>query len=170
MAIPAYMTIEGQNQGDISSGALSEDSVGTATQEGHEDEIMIQAFTHNVPRGTNDQSGQITSMPAMKPMKITKFIDKASPLLHNALTTGEQLNVEINWYRISASGEEELYYVMELENAVLVDIETILPSVGDPSMAHLAHMEVLHINPGAITWTHEAAGTEGAYRFGASQA
>jgi len=170
MAIPAYMTIEGQNQGDISSGALSEDSVGTATQEGHEDEIMIQAFTHNVPRGTNDQSGQITSMPAMKPMKITKFIDKASPLLHNALTTGEQLNVEINWYRISASGEEELYYVMELENAVLVDIETILPSVGDPSMAHLAHMEVLHINPGAITWTHEAAGTEGAYRFGSSQA
>ena len=170
MAIPAYMTIEGQNQGDISSGALSEDSVGTATQEAHEDEIMIQAFTHNVPRGTNDQSGQITSMPAMKPMKITKFIDKASPLLHNALTTGEQLNVEINWYRISASGEEELYYVMELENAVLVDIETILPSVGDPSMAHLAHMEVLHINPGAITWTHEAAGTEGAYRFGASQA
>lgn len=170
MAIPAYMTIEGQNQGDISSGALSEDSVGTATQEGHEDEIMIQAFTHNVPRGTNDQSGQITSMPAMKPMKITKFIDKASPLLHNALTTGEQLNVEINWYRISASGEEELYYVMELENAVLVDIETILPSVGDPAMAHLAHMEILHINPGAITWTHEAAGTEGAYRFGASQA
>lgn len=170
MAIPAYMTIEGQNQGDISSGALSEDSVGTATQEGHEDEIMIQAFTHNVPRGTNDQSGQITSMPAMKPMKITKFIDKASPLLHNALTTGEQLTVEINWYRISASGEEELYYVMELENAVLVDIETVLPSVGDPSMAHLAHMEVLHINPGAITWTHEAAGTEGAYRFGASQA
>jgi type VI secretion system secreted protein Hcp len=170
MAIPAYMTIEGQNQGEISSGALSEDSVGTATQEGHEDEIMIQAFAHNVPRATNEQSGQITSMPAMKPMKITKFIDKASPLLHNALTSGEQLNVTINWYRISASGEEELYYVMELENAVLVDIETQLPSVGDPSQSHLAHMEVLHINPGAITWTHEAAGTEGAYRFGASAA
>ena len=170
MAIPAYMTIEGQNQGEISSGALSEDSVGTATQEGHEDEIMIQAFSHNVPRGTNEQSGQITSMPAMKPMKITKFIDKASPLLHNALTTGEQLTLEIIWYRISASGEEELYYVMELENAVLVDIETVLPSVGDPSQSHLAHMEVLHINPGAITWTHEAAGTEGAYRFGSSAA
>jgi len=105
MAIPAYMTIEGQNQGEISAGALSEDSVGTATQEGHEDEIMIQAFVHNVPRGTNEQSGQITSMPAMKPMKITKFIDKASPLLHNALTSGEQLTVTINWYRISASGE-----------------------------------------------------------------
>jgi type VI secretion system secreted protein Hcp len=109
-------------------------------------------------------------MPAMKPMKITKFIDKASPLLHNALTSGEQLTLEINWYRISASGEEELYYVMELENAVLVDIETVLPSVGDPSLSHLAHMEVLHINPGAITWTHEAAGTEGAYRFGSSAA
>lgn len=168
MAIPAYMTIEGQNQGEISSGALSEDSVGTATQEGHEDEIMIHAFQHHVPRGTNEQNGQITSMPAMRPMIITKMIDKASPLLHNALTSGEQLEITINWYRISASGEEEIYYVMELENAVLVDIETVLPSIGDPSLAHLAHMEVLHINPGAITWTHEAAGTEGNYRFGAS--
>ncbi|WP_419811109.1 Hcp family type VI secretion system effector [Bacterioplanoides sp.] len=170
MAIPAYMIIEGQNQGEISSGALSEDSVGTATQDGHEDEIMVQAFHHHVPRGTNEQNGQITSMPGMRPMQITKMIDKATPLLHNALTSGEQLDITINWYRISASGEEELYYVMEMENAVLVDIETVLPSIGDPSQAHLGHMEVLHINPGSITWTHEAAGTEGAYRFGSTSA
>lgn len=166
MAIPAYMSIEGENQGEISSGALSEDSVGTVAQEGHEDEIMIQAFQHSVPRGTSEQNGQITSMPAMKPMKVTKMIDKASPLLHNALTSGEQLTITINWYRISSSGEEELYYTMELENAVLVDIETILPSVGDPALSHLSHMEIIYINPGAITWTHQAAGTEGAYRFG----
>lgn len=167
MAIPAYMTIEGENQGEISAGALTEDSVGTSAQEGHEDEIMVHAFEHHVPRGTDDQNGQITSMPAIRPMKFTKMIDKASPLLHNALTSGEQLTVTVNWYRISASGEEELYYVMDLEGAVLVDIETILPSVGDPRFSNLAHMEVIHINPGAITWTHDAAGTEGAYRFGA---
>jgi len=57
---------------------------------------------------------------------------------------------------------------MELENAVLVDIETSLPSIGDPSQAHLSHQETLYVNPGSITWTHEAAGTEGSYRFGAS--
>ena len=168
MAIPAYMEIEGQNQGEISSGALGEDSVATASQEDHEDEIMIQALHHHLPRGTNDQNGQITSMPAMKPVQITKMIDKASPLLHNALTSGEQLTITINWYRISASGEQELYYVMELEDAVLVDIETILPSIGDPSKANLSHMEILYVNPGSITWTHEAAGTEGSYRFGAA--
>lgn len=170
MAIPAYMTIEGQNQGEISSGALTEDSVGTSTQEGHEDEIMIQAFEYNIPRGTNEQNGQITSMPVMKPMKITKMIDKASPLLFNALVTGEQLDLTINWYRISASGEEELYYVMEIENAVLVDIETMLPSVNSPDQAHLGHMEVLKVIPNALTVTHDAAGTEGAYRFGSSAA
>jgi type VI secretion system secreted protein Hcp len=168
MAIPAYMTIEGENQGEISSGALSEDSVATYTQEGHEDEIMIYAFQHNVPRGTSEQNGQIASMPAMKPIEITKMIDKSSPLLHNALTSGEQLTVTINWYRISSSGEEEVYYVMEIEDAVLVDIQTVLPSIGDPNMSHLTHMEVVYINPGAVTWTHEAAGTEGMYRFGAA--
>lgn len=168
MAIPAYMTIEGSNQGDISSGALSMDSVGTASQEGHEDEIMIQAFEHSVPRATNVQSGQITGLPEMKAMKIVKMIDKASPLLYNALTGGEQLSITVNWFRVSASGEEELYYVMQLENAVLVDIKTVMENVTDPQKAHFSHMEELYITAGNITWTHEAAGTEGAYQFGAA--
>ena len=44
MAIPAYMTIEGATQGDMSAGALAEDSVGTYAQEGHADEIIVQAL------------------------------------------------------------------------------------------------------------------------------
>ena len=171
MSIPAYMTIEGETQGDISAGALSEDSVGTNAQEAHEDEIIIQALEHSIPRGTNEQNGQITSLPAVKPFKITKAVDKSSPLLHNALVTGEQLTITINWYRVSSAGELEIYYIMELEDAILINIETHLPvavAMGDSSeMPSTSHTEVLYINPGAITWTHEAGGTEGTYRFGA---
>lgn len=168
MAIPAYMTIEGENQGEISSGALSEESVGTANQEGHEDQILIQAFQHSVPRATNISSGQITGLPQMKPMRIIKMIDKSSPLLHNALVTGEQLTIEIEWFRISSSGEEEMFYMLELENAVLVDIKTVMENVADPAKEHFAPMEELYITAGTIRWTHDAGGTEGEYTFGAS--
>ena len=167
MSIPAYMTIEGATQGDMSGGALSEESVGTYAQEGHEDQIIVQAFRHHVPRGTNEQSGQVTSMPAMRPMEITKLIDKSSPMLHNALASGEQLMITIEWYRVAGSGEIELYSTVVLEDAILVDINTILPNALDPKTAHLPHMEILHVNPATITWTHEA-GTEGTYRFGAA--
>ena len=34
MSIPAYMTIEGATQGDMSGGALSEESVGTYHRKG----------------------------------------------------------------------------------------------------------------------------------------
>jgi type VI secretion system secreted protein Hcp len=172
MAIPAYMTIEGETQGEISSGALGEDSVGSYYQEDHEDEIMIQGFQHHIPRGTNQQNGQITSMPLLQPIQITKLMDKASPLLHNALVTGEQLTVTIEWYRISAAGEQEHYYTIEMEEAVLTNIQTdlqcMLTNKRDEQPESVPHMEVLHINPNTITWTHEQAGTEGTYRFGAS--
>ena len=101
-------------------------------------------------------------------MKIVKMIDKASPLLHNALVTGEQLQVELNFFRIASSGEEELYYTIELENAVLVDIQTRIENVTDPDNAHFSPMEELHINAATITWSHEPGGTEGQYTFGAS--
>ena len=40
MPTPAFISIEGSNQGKITAGAFTEDSVGNVYVEGHEDEIM----------------------------------------------------------------------------------------------------------------------------------
>jgi type VI secretion system secreted protein Hcp len=48
MPTPAYMSLEGTKQGLITAGTFTEDSVGNIFQEGHEDQILVQAFNHQV--------------------------------------------------------------------------------------------------------------------------
>ncbi|MGE7958209.1 type VI secretion system tube protein TssD, partial [Pseudomonas sp. NPDC089530] len=48
MATPAYISITGEKQGLITAGAFTADSVGNTYQEGHEDQAMVQAFSHDV--------------------------------------------------------------------------------------------------------------------------
>jgi type VI secretion system secreted protein Hcp len=60
MPTPAYLSIEGATQGNITEGAFTEDSVGNVYQEGHENEILVEAFSHTVTVPTDPQSGQPT--------------------------------------------------------------------------------------------------------------
>ncbi len=60
MATPAYMSITGTKQGLITAGAFTEDSVGNTYQEGHEDQVMVQGFNHEVIIPRDPQSGQPT--------------------------------------------------------------------------------------------------------------
>ena len=48
MPTPAFISIEGSNQGKITAGAFTEDSVGNVYVEGHEDEIMAQLIHNQV--------------------------------------------------------------------------------------------------------------------------
>jgi type VI secretion system secreted protein Hcp len=101
MPTPAFMTLRGATQGLISAGAFTEASVGNIYQLGREDQIMIQALSHGifVPKGSG--SGRRMH----KPLIITKAIDKSSPLINNALCSGELLNsCCVEWYRTAAQG------------------------------------------------------------------
>ena len=107
MPTPAYLSLEGTKQGLITAGTFTEDSVGNIFQEGHEDQILVQAYNHQVIIPRDPQSGQPTGQRVHKPVVITKVFDKASPLLLAALTSGERLTkVEIQWYRTSAAGKD----------------------------------------------------------------
>jgi type VI secretion system secreted protein Hcp len=102
MATPAYMSITGTKQGLITAGAFTADSVGNTYQEGHEDQVMVQGFQHEMIIPRDPQSGQPTGQRVHKPVKITKVFDKSSPLLLAALTSGERLTeITIQWYRTS---------------------------------------------------------------------
>ncbi len=162
MPTPAYLTIEGAKQGPITSGTFTEDSVGNIFQEGHEDEILVQAFKHQVIIPRDPQSGQPTGQRVHQPLTITKVFDKASPLLYQALTSGERLNTcVIKWYRTSASGTQEHYFTIELEDAIIVDIAAYMPNCQDPGLSHFTHLEDVSFTYRKITWTHEVAGTSG---------
>lgn len=162
MATPAYMSVTGEKQGLITAGAFTADSVGNTYQEGHEDEVMVQAFSHEVFIPRDLQSGQPTGMRVHKPVRITKVFDKASPLLWAALTSGERMSeVVIQWYRTSASGTQEHYFTTKLEDAIIVEINGYMPNCQDPGNAHFTHLEDVHFTYRKITWTHEVSGTSG---------
>ncbi len=72
MPIPAYMSIEGESQGDITEGANTEDSVGNDYQEEHEDEFLVQEFQHEISVPTNPQSGQPSGQRVHGHLVVTK--------------------------------------------------------------------------------------------------
>ena len=170
MPTPAYCAIEGTQQGNITQGTLTAESVGNIWQEAHQDEILVESFKHTVMIPTDPQSGQPTGQRVHQPLTITKVYDKCSPLLYTALTSGERLSkVVIKWYRTTPEGQQEHYFTHELEDAVIVDITAHMPNCQDPAVSHFTHLEDVTFTYRKIIWTHEAGGTSGADDWRASK-
>jgi type VI secretion system secreted protein Hcp len=162
MPTPAYMTVEGATQGNITQGAFTEESVGNIWQEGHEDEVLIQAFNHSVMIPRDPQSGQPSGLRTHRPVTVTKIFDKASPLMYQALCNGELLpKVEIKWYRTAPSGVQEHYFTIKLTDAICVDIQSYMPNCQDPANQSFTHLEDVSFSYRSIEWTHEVASTTG---------
>jgi type VI secretion system secreted protein Hcp len=162
MPTPAYLTIEGVTQGAITEGAFTEASVGNIYQEGHEKEILIQGFAHELAVPTDVQSGQPTGQRMHKPLSVLKVFDKSSPLLYTALATGEKLSsCLLKWFRTSSSGTQEHYFTIELEDAIVTQIRASMDNCQDPAKSHFTHLEEVAFTYRKIIWTHEAAGTSG---------
>lgn len=69
MPTPAYISIHGKNQGHITKGAFTADSVGNVYVEGHEDEILAQEIDHQITTPTDPQSGQPAGQRVHKPLR-----------------------------------------------------------------------------------------------------
>jgi len=162
MPTPAFLSIEGATQGNITEGAFTLESVGNVYQEGHENEILVEAFSHTVTVPTDPQSGQPTGQRVHKPLTITKVFDKSSPMLYKALSSGERLpKCEIKWWRTSSQGVQEHYFTTKLEDAIITNISARMPNCQDPSQAHFTHLEDVSFSYRKITWTHEIGSTTG---------
>ena len=162
MPIPAYATIQGKNQGEISAGSMSVDSVGTLSYKGQEDAIQVQEFELGVEIPTDPQSGQPTGRRIHTGLRLIKYIDKSSPMLLQAIASGEQLEtVEIQFFRTSATGTQEHYYTIKIEEATLVRYRPHFPNSLDPDTKGYAHMEELLFQYKAIEMTHVVGGTSG---------
>ncbi|MEJ2040539.1 MAG: Hcp family type VI secretion system effector, partial [Desulfosarcinaceae bacterium] len=136
MPTPAYLTIEGETQGDITAGVSTEESVGNFYQEDHENEILVQAFRHKVIIPWDDRGERPAGNRVHHPLTITKVFDKSSPLLYRSLAISERLKkCELKFYRTSTSGTQEHFFTIELENALITQIEPVMPNCQDPSKA-----------------------------------
>jgi len=166
MAEPAYLKVTGAKQANITAGAGSQASVGNMYTEAHMDESRIIEINHSLMIPKDPQSGQPTGQPVHDPICVTKLMDKASPLLANALIDGEDLSeVLISFYRTSGT-DFELYATWKLEQAKCVGIKPTLPNILDPSMEQYGQLEQIYFSYGKISWDHIAGGTSGSGDFG----
>ena len=160
MPVAAWMTVEGETQGNISSGAGSGDSIGTLTVKGHEDEILVWAWDHAVTQPTDRASGGSSGTRVHSPVVITKQFDKSSPLLYQALCKGEALpSVVVSFYRIEGSAEVK-YFTITLENAKVTEVKSWMPNFQDASQAHLQQMEDVSIRYTKIMWENIKTSTQ----------
>jgi type VI secretion system secreted protein Hcp len=151
MSTPAYIAITGKTQGNITQGAFTADSVGNIYQEGHEDQILVQEIKHRVTTPTDPQSGQPSGQRVHKPFVFTCDLNKAIPLLYQALA---------QWFRTSLEGKQEHFFTTQLEDAIVVDINTVLPHAQDGSKSGYTQLIEVSLAYRKITWTHAVAGTE----------
>jgi type VI secretion system secreted protein Hcp len=142
-----FLTVTGNTQGEIE---------GSCSIKGHEKTMLIQGLSHKIDIPKSPQTGLPTGKRVHGALIVTKELDKASPKLFQALTSGEQLsNVKLSYYRISPAGKEELYYTTELKNAIITEIDTWVPNCLDLNQRTMGHMENVAFTYETIvdTWT-----------------
>jgi len=160
MPTPAYIVIEGTTQGLITANANTADSVGNVYVEGHENEILIQEIKHQVTVPTDPQSGQTSGQRVHKPFKFTCALNKAVPLMYQALVSGENLPMStIRWYRTSVEGTQEHFFTTELVDGRIVDITTVLPHAQKQENANYTQLVEVSMTYRAISWEHRVANT-----------
>lgn len=149
--------------GNITAGAFTADSVGNIYVQGHEDEMLVQEFLHNVTVPTDPQSGQPSGQRAHKPFIFTVALNKAVPLLYNALASGEMLpKVELHWWRTSVEGKQEHYFTTRLTDATIVDMNLHMPHCQDPAQREFTQLLAVSLAYRKVEWEHIKSGTSGA--------
>ena len=158
MANHGYMRMTGNIQGLISAGCSTQQSIGNKCQTAHMDEIMVLSYTHNMLNIGN------IDKPTHSPIIITKNIDKASPLLAQALSNREEINCTVSFYRVSSFGMQEKFYSVSINGGIIADLTLEMPHAILQNDAE--PQEHIALRYRDITWTHHAAGTSGYSTWG----
>lgn len=150
MGLNAFVKVKGKKQGDIK---------GSSEIDKHKDEIEVWGWNHEVLSPRDAASGAPTGKRQHKPMTITKPVDKASPLLMNAMVNNEELEtVKMVIYRPSPAGEEEHYYSIELQRASVSTIRQEQLNNKYPENMQHPFREHISFTYQKIIWTWEIDG------------
>lgn len=146
-ALNAYLTLKGAKQGVIK---------GSVTQKGREDKIMVIAVDHLIktPPDGKEQHGVFI---------ITKELDKSTPLLRKAASSGESLEFELQFWtpQINAQqgvGVEKQHYTVKLTGAKISAINFRMLNNKNPDTVRYAEFEEVSFVYEKIEWTWNDGG------------
>jgi len=156
MALNAFLTLTGQKQGPIEGGV---------TQKGREKSILVHGFEVQITSPRDLASGQATGKRQHQPIRIVKEIDKASPLLWNALVNNENLTTCVVKFfapglgAAGAAGLGEVQnFTVTLTNANIASMRETMNENEIAANASLPLLEELTLTYQKIQWTWNEGG------------
>jgi len=154
MSLYAYLTVTAQRQGLIR---------GSVTQRGREDKILVLSSSHAIVCPRDPASGRPTGKRMHKPFNLTKEVDRASPLLYQALVNNERLtDWQLQFWRSGKDGLEKQHYTVQLTNATLCGITLKMPNNKHTRLMRFSEYEELSFTYQKIAWTWTEGGVSAA--------
>jgi type VI secretion system secreted protein Hcp len=118
LAENVFMTVRGARQGDIQGGV---------TQRGREGSMQCTSFQSEILVPRDAVTGQAAARRQIEPIKCIKRLDRATPLLLNALVNNEVLtNVTFRFTQANNVGVETVVYTVALTNASVAGVRQFL--------------------------------------------
>lgn len=133
----------------------------TIESQGRKDSIECISFQDAVLTAREKSSGMATGRRTYEPVRFTKRIDQATPLLAKALCDNEEITATFKFFRPNPKGDgtTEHFFTNELTGARISYIKRISPDAFDPASSDKPPLEEIGLVFHDITWTYEPAGT-----------
>jgi type VI secretion system secreted protein Hcp len=87
-------------------------------------------------------------------------LGKQAPKVFQACCTGEHMDVQFDMYRINEKGQEEKYFTIKLQNAIVVDSREFYPETFREENKPYRHMQEIKFTYEKIIWTDNVNGIE----------
>jgi type VI secretion system secreted protein Hcp len=123
-----HLAVTGQKQGVIRGSCTLKERLNTS---------VVVGLYHEVISPRDAASGLPTGKRQHKPLVVTKYLDKATPLLYNALVMNENLpTVQLTYYRPDRENVPQMYYTVQLVNASIAGIQAGFPNTEQISFTY----------------------------------
>ncbi|MEM6049292.1 type VI secretion system tube protein TssD [Erwinia sp. P7711] len=127
-------------------GAEIKGSVDVKDREGS---IAIIGLSHGINLPVENSNGRITGTRQHSAMLIEKEVDRSTPYLYQAATSGQTLKIAgIRFYHINNAGQEVCSYTVVLENVKITGVPNVKLAGNDK----MNHVESVSLQYEKITW------------------
>ncbi len=115
---------------------------GSSEKEDRDDTIDVFEIEHHVHQPIDLTTGRATGVRVHSPVRVVAAMDKATPGLHKACCTAENLpEVTLDYYRIDPESRSEAkYFTIVLKQARCIDCRPYMPMSFLPANESYTHM------------------------------
>ena len=144
---------------------------GSCMQVGKEGRSLVNAFEHEVESPVSASTGRATGKRQHKAVKIWKEIDKATPVMADALYKNARLpSAEIRFWKPSPDGTEDNHFTCTLENVRIIShsVNQLHNRFDNGLDMSIAAFDVFELAYERITYTHTEDGITASDAWGSA--